>query len=346
MKTDTIKLDQSLTASFVTWYLANARDLPWRHDREPYHVWISEIMLQQTRVDAVINYYNRFLSALPNIQNLAEADEQALLKLWEGLGYYNRVRNMQKAANVVVSQYGGAFPQNYAEIIKLPGVGPYTAGAIASICFDAPIPAVDGNVLRVIARIAQLLSPIDSPALKRNIANALAAIYPKAGSGVFTQALMELGATICIPNGAPKCEICPVSKLCQSYRNSATADIPVRTKKAPRRIEDRTVFVLVCEGKYAIKRREAKGLLASLWEFPNVLETLNAQSAVDVAASWQVQPHNIEKTVHRTHIFTHIEWRMTCHFIACSTQSPQFTWASPSELSDAYALPTAFRIFL
>lgn len=345
MKTDSLKLDKTLVKPIIQWYRANARDLPWRRDREPYHVWLSEIMLQQTRVEAAVNYYNRFLKALPNIQSLAEADEQKLLKLWEGLGYYNRVRHMQKAANMIVNEYAGIFPRGYAQIIKLPGIGPYTAGAVSSICFDVPIPAVDGNVLRVMTRVAQLSTPVDSSALKKDITNALAALYPKRDCGTFTQALMELGALICIPNGMPKCGICPIHNICSSNLNGVTDQIPVRAKKMARRVEHRTVFVLICNGQYAINRRKPKGLLANLWEFPNMLETLDAQAAVDVAASWQVQPYNIKKTICRTHVFTHIEWHMTCHFISCRAQSPQFTWASLDALNNTYALPTAFRIF-
>ncbi len=341
-----LQLNSRLPDLLCRWYRANARDLPWRRDTDPYHVWLSEIMLQQTRVEAVIGYYNRFLAALPTIASLAAATEQHLLKLWEGLGYYNRARNLQKAAQVIVRDQGGDFPDTYEAMLQLPGIGPYTAGAIASICFDLPTPAVDGNVLRVIARLCCLSAPVDDAALKQNITAALAAIYPDTDRGTFTQALMELGATVCIPNGTPKCEQCPAQPLCRAYQTETTAQFPVRAQKTARRIEQRTVWILIYNSRYAIRQRETHGLLAGMWEFPNALTTLSAQQAVDIAADWGAQPYDIYKTIHRTHIFTHIEWNMTCHVVACGAAPDRFTWADRSELERSYALPTAFRLFL
>ena len=221
-------LYQALPELLLPWYAGTARDLPWRHDREPYHVWLSEIMLQQTRVEAVKGYYNRFLTALPTIEQLANAEENLLLKLWEGLGYYNRVRNLQKAAQIITDEYGGRFPQRYADILALPGIGTYTAGAIASICFEQPTPAVDGNVLRVIARLTEDFAVIDTPQKKREITAALAAVYPAGHCGAFTQSLMELGAVVCVPNGVPNCAACPLEPLCRAHKNGTEQLLPVR----------------------------------------------------------------------------------------------------------------------
>ena len=203
-----------LPAMLLPWYAENKRELPWRQDREPYHVWLSEIMLQQTRVEAVRGYYARFLTALPTVQALADCDDELLHKLWEGLGYYSRVRNLKKAAGVIMERHGGVFPQKYEDILALPGIGAYTAGAICSICFEKPTPAVDGNVLRVVSRVTESKAPITEPKVKKEITEKLRAVYPKNHCGDFTQALMELGATVCVPNGSPHCANCPLQNVC------------------------------------------------------------------------------------------------------------------------------------
>ena len=237
-------LFSQLPTLLLPWYEANKRDLPWRQDREPYHVWLSEIMLQQTRVEAVRSYYIRFLAALPTVRALAEADPEQLNKLWEGLGYYSRVRNLQKAAKQIMDLHSGIFPSDHEEIRKLAGIGDYTAGAVGSICFGLPTPAVDGNVLRVCSRLTADSSPIDKPQTKKALTASLAEIYPEGRCGDFTQALMELGATVCVPNGAPKCEACPLSAICLAHRDSLETELPIKTAKKPRRQEQMTVFVL------------------------------------------------------------------------------------------------------
>ena len=241
-----------------------------RQDREPYHIWLSEIMLQQTRVEAVRGYYARFLAELPDIAALAACEERRLTKLWEGLGYYSRVRNLQKAAQVLVSQHGGVFPADYAAIRALPGVGDYTAGAVASICFDRPTPAVDGNVLRVLARVTEDPSPVTKQSVKKSYELLLRPVYEEnpGSRGELPQALMELGACVCVPNGAPKCEICPARMMCEAYKNGLTEILPVRAKKKARKIEERTVLLLFQNGKAALRKRADTGLLASLWESP------------------------------------------------------------------------------
>lgn len=330
----------------LLWYQKYARPLPWRRDKDPYHIWISEIMLQQTRVEAVKVYYDRFIEALPTINDLACVSEQRLMKLWEGLGYYNRARNLQKAAKRIVSQYGGVFPTDYATISSLPGIGPYTAGAIASICFEKPIPAVDGNVSRIIARITECYLPIDTQIMKKKITEMLRTVYPKKQCGDFTQALMELGAVICLPHGTPDCDHCPVNQVCLSHRHSTQLQLPVRQNSAARRVEQRTVFYLTCSRKTAIIKRAHTGLLAGMWQLPNMLGILSEEEALSVVAQWGLRPVSLMGKSEKKHIFTHIEWHMTCFYIECNHQANSFVWASRRELADQYALPTAFRILL
>lgn len=334
------QIPEPLTA----WYHAHKRDLPWRTDREPYHVWVSEIMLQQTRVEAVKGYYKRFLDALPTIETLAECPQDKLLKLWEGLGYYNRVRNMQKAAQRIMTEYGGEFPRTHAEILGLCGIGDYTAGAVGSICFGLPTPAVDGNVLRVMARLCEDFRNVLSPQYKAEMTAQLAEVYPTVKDcGVLTQALMELGATVCVPNGMPHCEECPLADLCMARQAESQLMLPVREKKKTRRVEEKTVFVMECEGKIAIRRRPEEGLLAAMWELPWTEGFLTEQEAAVQASAWECGADALLKTVRRKHIFTHIEWQMQGVFLRCRRQSPQFIWASPEELEQVYSLPTAFR---
>ncbi len=331
------------------WYRANARALPWRADTEPYHVWLSEIMLQQTRVEAVIGYYNRFLAALPTVRELAAVNEEALLKLWEGLGYYSRARNLKKAAEVIVNELGGAFPATYEEILSLPGVGPYTAGAIASICFEQPAPAVDGNVLRVFARLTRFGESIDTDAAKKQVREALLPFYTPGQCGALTQGLMELGATVCIPNGAPKCGLCPVSAYCAAYQQGDQDRFPVRGEKKRRKTVHKTVLLLRCGDRYAIKKRPARGLLAGLWEFPNADlpagEVPTPETAAALASDWGARPLRLIARSAYTHIFTHVEWHMQAFFMECGDQPGCFTWATAEELARDYALPSAFRPF-
>ena len=336
---------EPLPELLLPWFAANRRDLPWRRDREPYHVWVSEIMLQQTRVEAVRGYYERFLQSLPTVFALAEAPEDRLFKLWEGLGYYSRARNLQKAARVIV-QSGGEFPRSYAGMLALPGVGPYTAGAVCSICFELPTPAVDGNVLRVISRLAALEAPVTEEKTKQAATQALAKIYPAGRCGDFTQALMELGATVCLPNGEPRCEVCPLAPLCAARAAGTQRRYPVKAAKKPRRREERTVLLLRCEGRLALCRRPEKGLLAGLWQLPDVPGKLDAAQALALAVQWGVRPTGIEKSAHRTHIFTHVQWEMTGYYLDCAVCGGDFTWAAAQELEERFGLPTAYRQFL
>ena len=336
---------ERLPSLLLPWFAENRRELPWRRDKEPYHVWLSEIMLQQTRVEAVKGYYERFLQKLPSVEALAAADENELLKLWEGLGYYSRVRNLQKAARQIMEKHAGVFPQNYDDIYALTGIGAYTAGAVASICFEQPTPAVDGNVLRVISRYLASARPINEERVKKEVAKMLAPIYPKGACGDFTQALMELGATVCVPNGAPLCEQCPLKAHCAASLSGTQLQYPVKAAKKSRRQEERPVFVLHCGEKVALCKRPEKGLLAGLWQLPDVLGKLDAQEALHQAEAWGVRPTGIEKIIQREHIFTHVHWHLTGIYLRCS-QEERFLWVSPEELKEKIGLPTAYRQFL
>ena len=330
-----------LSAALLPWFAENKRDLPWRKDKDPYHIWLSEIMLQQTRVEAVKGYYSRFLAALPTIEALAKADDEQLLKLWEGLGYYSRVRYLKKAANVIIDAHGGVFPREYAQVRALPGIGDYTAGAICSIAFGQKTPAVDGNVLRVVSRLQADATPIDQPARKREVQAILAELYPE-NAGDFTQALMELGATLCGPNRAPDCENCPCRSFCRGYLTGVAAELPVKTPKKARRVEEKTVFILSCDGAYALVKRPNKGLLAGLWQFPEVpglLELSDAMKALDLPV------REVYRQTEKNHIFTHIEWKMRGFYMELSEKSDKFQWLTPQEIEQEAPLPTAFRQF-
>lgn len=340
--------EQVLIAMFealIPWYEAHKRELPWRQDKEPYHVWLSEIMLQQTRVEAVKEYYRRFLTTLPTIADLAEAPEEQILKLWEGLGYYNRVRNLQKAAQTICADYSGVFPSEYAQIRSLSGIGDYTAGAIASICFDAPTPAVDGNVLRVYSRLLADDANIDLQTTKKHITRKLQETYPRKNPGIATQALMELGATVCVPNGAPRCDVCPVAEICQARKQDTWRNLPVRSEKKKRKIVDKTVFILLTEDTVALHKRSASGLLAGMWEFPNVDAKLDKQEAVTQVTGWQAEPVDLLMQTSYTHIFSHVEWHMTAYYIRCRKTNKKWKWVTKESLDETYALPSAFRPF-
>ena len=328
----------------LPWYHEGHRDLPWRQDREPYHIWLSEIMLQQTRVEAVKGYYARFLEALPTVEALAACDDDALHKLWEGLGYYSRVRNLKKAAGVIVSQYGGVFPREHSQVLALPGIGAYTAGAICSIAFDAPTPAVDGNVLRLVSRLLDDPSPIDLPATRKRVTALLAQIYPEE-AGAFTQALMELGATLCGPNRKPDCGHCPCRAHCLASARGTAEALPVKAPKKERRQEDLTVFILECDGCFALVKRPGTGLLADLWQFPNVEGELGTEEALACTERLGLHPREIRKEVHRKHIFTHIQWNMKGIYLEVGEKIPEYQWFTPDQIRSQAALPTAFRQF-
>lgn len=335
---------QNLPDVLLPWYEQNKRTLPWRGEKDPYRIWLSEIMLQQTRVEAVKGYYTRFLQALPTVADLAAADDGLLHKLWEGLGYYSRVRNLKKAAQVIMELHNGIFPQSYEAVLALPGIGAYTAGAVCSIAFDLPTPAVDGNVLRVVARLTNDDTPIDQPSFKKTVQEKLAAVYPKS-AGDFTQALMELGATICGPNRKPECENCPCNGFCLAHIKGMAEQLPVKQPKKQRRIEEKTVFILSCDGCYALQKRPDKGLLAGLWQFPNTPGKLSVEETIRHLEKNEIKIREIIYTVERKHIFTHIEWHMSGVYMEVAERNNAYTWLDGEEVRRSVALPTAFRQF-
>lgn len=334
----------ALPELLLPWYEQNKRDLPWRADREPYHIWLSEIMLQQTRVEAVRGYYARFLDALPTIEALAHCEDELLHKLWEGLGYYSRVRNLKKAARVILEKHGGVFPGTYGEVLALPGIGAYTAGAICSIAFHQKTPAVDGNVLRVLSRLRDDPSPIDLPQTKKEVRALLEAIYPE-NAGDFTQALMELGATLCGPNWKPTCHDCPCREICLGYKRGTADILPVKSPKKEKRQEDRTVFIFRCDGKYALQKRPDRGLLAGLWQFPNISGHFDTQALLSQAEAMGLHILSIHKVIERKHIFTHIIWNMKGVYLDVAEPAGDFRWMTEEEINSQAALPTAFRLF-
>ena len=333
-----------MTAPLLAWYDLNGRTLPWRSVVTPYRTWVSEIMLQQTRVGAVIPYFEHFMEELPDVSALAAVSEERLLKLWEGLGYYSRARNLQRAAKIVVSDFGGALPQSYHALLSLPGIGEYTAAAIASINFSEPVAAVDGNLLRVAARVSGCGEDIMDAKVRRLFRQRLDAAIDANRPGAYNQAMMDLGATVCLPNGAPKCEICPARMMCEAYKNGLTEVLPVRAKKKARKIEERTVLLLFQNGKAALRKRADTGLLASLWEFPSVLGNLDEAGVSLALAQMGLSAKSVEPAGSAKHIFTHIEWDMKGYFADVTGENDDLFWADAAAF-DAAAIPTAFKKF-
>lgn len=333
--------------TITDWFEQNGKALPWRAAPSPYQVWISEVMLQQTRIEAVIPYYYRFLEALPDVAALASCEDDRLMKLWEGLGYYSRARNLKKAAVLIRDQHGGVLPETTEELKKLPGIGDYTAGAIASIAYGRPEPAVDGNVLRVLARLAASSEDVMLPAVRKAAASALRNCYPAGKrAGLLTQGLMELGEVICIPNGRPRCESCPVQALCLAHKCGREEDYPVRTEKKPRRAEQLTVLLAERRGRFAVRKRPPDGLLAGMWEFPSFPGTMTAQEAEQAARSLGLEPVVAVPAGKGKHIFTHVEWNMIAYRVCCAESfqgAEELLWLTPEEIREQYALPTAFR---
>lgn len=337
---DTKRLE-GIGGPLLAWFDANARTLPWREDPRPYYVWVSEIMLQQTRVEAVKPYYERFLQVLPTVAALAEAEEETILKLWEGLGYYSRVRNMQKAARQIMEEYNGRFPADQKALLHLKGIGPYTAGAVGSIAFSLPIPAVDGNVLRVMSRFTADGADISLQATKKSWEVRLTEIMPQDCPGDLNQALMELGATVCLPNGTPKCEICPLRKECEAYRRNQMMQYPVKAEKKPRTRVELNVFFCVDGEKIAIGKRPLKGLLSGLWELPNAEREASIPAALQEMGILQAELRAMKG---QKHIFTHVEWHMDCYYVEVSKrEESDLLWLTKEEAENAYALPSAFK---
>ena len=341
---------KEMAGPLIAWYQKQKRDLPWRNDISAYKVWVSEIMLQQTRVEAVKPYYARFLNAFPTIRELAEAKEDLLLKMWEGLGYYNRVRNMQKAAQQVMIDYNGEFPNTYEEIRSLTGIGNYTAGAISSFAFGIPKPAVDGNVLRVISRLTASYEDIMKSSVRERVEEELEELIPTDGASDFNQGLIELGAIVCVPNGAPKCNECPLAHLCKAHEQGIELELPVKSKAKERRIEKKTVFIFQDGDHVAIKKRPVKGLLAGLYELPNVEGHLTEDEVLEYSKQIGLLPLRIQKLEDGKHIFSHVEWQMIGYQIRVdeleNSCTEKMLFVHPEEIQAEYPIPAAFETYV
>lgn len=351
MRKNEINELEQIVEPLLAWYDAHARVLPWRETPTAYRVWVSEIMLQQTRVEAVKPYYERFLGALPDVEALANAEEEILLKLWEGLGYYNRVRNLNKAARQIMEQYGGHIPHTYEELKKLAGIGSYTAGAIASIAFGEAVPAVDGNVLRVLARVRMDDRDIMQQKVKQAVERELGEVMPQGRSGAFNQALMELGAMVCIPNGEPRCEECPWQSFCKARLAGCMTSYPKKAKKKPRSIEYKTVLVLQDADKTVLQKRPNKGLLAGMYEFPWIEGNKGEEEVLSYLKELGLRAIRIRPLEESKHIFTHKEWHMTGYMVRVDEleavpELERLILADKVQLEERYAIPSAYAAYL
>lgn len=347
------ELTDRIVEPLLAWYDRGRRILPWREEPTPYHVWLSEIMLQQTRVEAVKPYYDRFLQALPDIESLARVEEERLLKLWEGLGYYNRARNLKKAAQTVMEEYGGRMPGEYEALLSLSGIGSYTAGAIASIAFGKAYPAVDGNVLRILSRLRADGRDILDAKVKKAVEEELIGVMPKDRPSDFNQALMELGATVCIPNGAPKCGSCPWEAFCRARQEGRTAEFPKKAKKKPRSIEEKTILVIQDAERIALCKRPNRGLLAGMYEFPSLEGHCKERQVASYLKKLGLSPIRIRELPPAKHIFTHKEWHMIGYLVRVDElagmetgeMGQPFVFVEPEETRTAYPIPSAFAAY-
>ncbi len=353
---------KQLVKPLQIWFQSNARVLPWRENPEAYYVWISEIMLQQTRVEAVKPYFDRFIRELPDVKSLAECPEDKLLKLWEGLGYYNRVRNLKIAANQIMDDFDGVIPSEYDNLLELKGIGHYTAGAIASIAYGKAVPAVDGNVLRVISRVTADSSDIMKQSVRTNMEHRLLEVMSDEKTevipSIFNQALMELGATVCVPNGAPHCEICPWQNVCEAKKQERIAELPVKKKAKERRVEEKTVLILKDGSQLALHKRAKNGLLAGMYELPNVEGHLSEEDVLGYVKAQGYMPIRVQKVCDAKHIFSHVEWHMRGYVVFLQAKDyvslndevmsekthsrQEWIFVEPEETKSQYAIPSAF----
>ena len=345
---------KELVMPLQDWFKNNARVLPWREQPTAYYVWISEIMLQQTRVEAVKPYFDRFIRELPDVKALAECPEDKLLKLWEGLGYYNRVRNLKIAANQIMEMYAGEIPGEYEELLKLKGIGHYTAGAIASIAYKKAVPAVDGNVLRVISRVTADDSDIMKQSVRTHMEETLLQLMQekdtKVEPAVFNQALMELGAMVCVPNGQPHCESCPWAEVCEARIQGRIAELPVKKKAKARRIEEKTVLIIKDGEKLGLRKRPEKGLLAGMYELPNVEGYLLEEDIISFVKKNGYEPIRVQPLCDAKHIFSHVEWHMKGYVVFLQSADyedntngeKEWLFVDVEETKERYAIPSAF----
>ena len=332
-------MGKQLSKRLLDFYDHSKRVLPWRDNKDPYYIWVSEIMLQQTRVETVIPYITRFMKELPTIEALSKVDDDRLMKLWQGLGYYSRARNLKKAAIKIVEEFDGVIPDNKKDLESLPGIGPYTSGAILSIAYEKKVAAVDGNVLRVFSRVFKIEDDIKDVKTKRRIKELVEKSLPSKRNGDYNQAIMELGATICRPNGRPLCEKCPIEDICEAKKHSMQMVLPFQSKKIKRKIEKRTVFIYEHKSLYAIRKRPNTGLLASLYEFPNVEGHVVQEEITGEVMS-------VSKLPKARHIFSHIEWQMIGYFVQLRNPTDEYIWVTKDQLKNDYSIPSAFKQYL
>lgn len=333
----------------ISWFEQNARDLPWRKEPSPYQVWVSEIMLQQTRVEAVKPYYQRWMKTFPTIEALAQAEDDVLMKLWEGLGYYRRARNLKAAAQKLCREYEGALPRSYEKLKALPGIGEYTAGAVASLAFGIPVPAVDGNAMRVVSRLLGSYEDVSLEKTKKRFAGLLEETMDKEKPGAFNQGLFEVGAMVCIPRGRPRCEDCPLASLCAAKKKGLWDELPVKPSKKPRRIEEKTVLVISNGREVALHKRPDQGLLASLYEFPNWEGQMMMETPGEAEEMLGLPPGRVRAVWplgEAKHVFSHVEWHMVGYRIEVRDKLPE-TWicADFRDLEEKYPIPSAFLAY-
>lgn len=343
----------AINTPLLEWYDENRRILPWREKPEPYRVWVSEIMLQQTRVEAVKPYFERFMKRLPDVETLAKVSEEELLKLWEGLGYYNRAKNLQKAAGQIMELYEGNMPSTYEKLLTLSGIGSYTAGAVASIAFGRKVPAVDGNVLRVVSRLVCMEDRIQDAKVKEKVERILDAIMSEERPGDFNQAMMEIGAMVCLPNGTPKCEVCPLSHICKAYEQGRQMEFPKKTEKKERKKELKTILIIRDAENVAIRKRENKGLLAGMYEFPTLEGHKNQKEILDYCAKIGLNPLQIHSLEKAKHIFSHKEWHMVGYMVRVDELEPRkisaatkdWIYVEPRTTQEKYPIPSAYLAY-
>lgn len=338
------------TIKVIKHYSKNKRKLPWRDDPQPYKIWVSEIMAQQTRIETVIDYFNRFMKSYPTIDELANTPLDSVLKSWEGLGYYSRAKNLHKAAKIIVEEYGGIFPNDKKTLLSLPGIGPYTAAAILSIAFNQCEPAIDGNFIRIAARIMKYDEPPRNAKGLKFQQEFWGSLICIEAPGDFNQGIMDIGSRICRPNGEPLCSSCPLSFTCLSYQEGNPLDYPIKIKKKPRKTIDKTILLLKLEDKFLFRKRPEDGLLSGLWEFPHLKGNLTEKKVLDFLNSKGYRGIKIEKGPNYNHIFSHREWHMTSYLINLDPfvvmETPKnMKWLNLKELEN-YTIPTAFKPFL
>lgn len=346
-------IDLQDAENLSSWYEKNKRELPWRDTGNPYDVWLSEIMLQQTRIEAVKPKFLLFKKELPSIEDLSEVDQDRLMRLWEGMGYYSRARNLKKCAEILVKDYEGKLPSDFKVLKKLPGIGPYTAGAIASIAYGKAVPAVDGNVMRVLARYLEITDDIRDPKTRKSFEEIISGLFQQRNDSSFVrsfnQGLMELGEVICVPNGSPHCKECPWQNACKAHLHQDTGQIPYRSSLKKRKIIERTLFILRDGNQFLLRKRDEKGLLAGLYEFPGIDRKLNQTEVIREVEKYGIVPVHVKRLPDSKHIFTHLEWHMTAYEIQTeeieNLKDDRCILADKKELS-SLAIPSAFHTYI